>query len=195
MRESAKTERRAEERIVRDAFAALTGRTGDAVRYTMMTDTPVGTIGLAEGSSGLMRISYSRDEDEFLRRVLRQFGDRPFLRDPLDNVRRALDRYFSGKRLTFDLRFDLSSLPAFEQRVLEATAKIPPGRVAAYAQVAAQAGNPRASRAAGNALNHNPVAIVVPCHRVVRTDGSLGGYGGGLSRKEWLLQHEGATLA
>ncbi len=196
MKESARKERQAEERIVRRACAALTGRRGEPLRYAMMTDTPVGLLGLAAGPAGLVRVSYSRDEDRFLLGVLHRFGDRPVLRDPLDRERRALDRYFAGDRLTFEeLRFDLSELPPFEQRVLEATAAIPPGRVATYAQVAGKAGNPRASRAAGNALNHNPVAIVVPCHRVVRSDGSLGGYGGGVSRKEWLLQHEGATLA
>ncbi len=195
MKESAAAERRAVERMVLGAFQALAGRGGDPVRYAVLTDTPVGTLGLVEGSKGLMRLRYSRDEDEFLARVLREFGDRPFLRDPMDRVRRELDRYFAGRQLDFEkLRFDLSAVPPFERRVLEATARIPPGRVSTYAQVAAKAGNPRASRAAGNALNHNPVAIVVPCHRVVRSDGSLGGYGGGPSVKEWLLKHEGATL-
>ncbi len=196
MKESAQKERQAEERIVRGACAALTGRSGEPLRYAMMSDTPVGLLGIAVAPTGLVRIDFSRDEDRFLLDVLGRFDDRPVLRDPLDRERRALDRYFAGDRLTFeDLRFDLSALPPFEQRVLQATAAIPPGRVATYAQVAGKAGNPRASRAAGNALNHNPVAIVVPCHRVVRSDGSLGGYGGGLPRKEWLLRHEGATPA
>lgn len=194
MKESAVRERRAVERIVRGAFASLTGRTGEPVRYAMMSDTPVGTIGIAGGGAGVLRLDYVPDEEVFLRRMLELFGDRPVLRDPLDEVRRALDRYFSGKRLTFDVPVDLSTVSPFEQRVLRAAARIPPGRVATYTQIAGRAGNPRASRAAGNALNHNPVAIIVPCHRVVRSDGSLGGYGGGLPVKEWLLEHEGARL-
>jgi methylated-DNA-[protein]-cysteine S-methyltransferase len=195
MRETTAAERRALERIVRGAFASLTGREGAALRYVMMDDTPVGTLGIAAGPTGLVRVSFSRNEEEFLGRLLARFGNRPVMADPLDRVRRALDRYFSGKRLTFeDVPVDLSVVPRFERRVLDATARIPPGRVATYTEVAARAGNPRASRAAGNALNRNPVAIVVPCHRVIRRDGSLGGYGGGLPVKEWLLAHEGATL-
>ena len=110
----------------------------------------------------------------------------------LDRARRELERYFKGRDLAFDLEVDLSALSGFDRKVLEVTARIPAGKVATYAQVAAKAGNPRASRAAGNALHKNPVAIIVPCHRVLRSDGSLGGYGGGLPVKEWLLRHEGA---
>jgi len=158
-----------------------------------MTDTPVGVLGLASGEAGLCRLDFVRDEAHFLERMFADFADRPVLRsDALDPVRRELDRYFSGRQLTFDLAVDLSQVPRFHRRVLGVTARIPPGRVLTYTEVASKAGHPRASRAAGNALHRNPVAIVVPCHRVVRTDGSLGGYGGGLPAKEWLLEHEGA---
>jgi methylated-DNA-[protein]-cysteine S-methyltransferase len=189
-------ETRALERIVLGAFGSLTGRTGEPLRYTVMDDTPVGTIGLAAGAAGLCRLSYVRDEDTFLAGLFEAFAGRPVLRsDALDAARRALDRYFAGKRLDFDdLEVDLSDVPGFSRKVLRETARIPAGRVTTYAEVAARAGSPRATRAAGNALHNNPVAIVVPCHRVLRTDGSLGGYGGGVSVKEWLLQHEGATL-
>jgi len=136
---------------------------------------------------------FVKDEDAFVERLLAEFGDRPVMRSTaLDRARRELERYFKGRDLTFDLEVDLSVLSAFDRKVLEATARIPAGKVATYAQVAAKAGNPRASRAAGNALHKNPVAIIVPCHRVLRSDGSLGGYGGGLPVKEWLLRHEGA---
>lgn len=194
MKESAAGERRALERIVRGAFAELTGRDGAPLRFTTLAGTPVGTIGIAAGERGVMRLDYVHDEDEFVRRMLEVFGDRPLLADPLDAVRRELDRYFRGRRLSFDVAVDLGALPPFERRVLEATAKIPAGKVSTYAMVAAKAGNARASRAAGNALHRNPVAIIVPCHRVVRSDGSIGGYGGGVPTKEWLLRHEGATL-
>jgi len=188
-------ERQAALRIVSRAFGALTGRRGEELRYAMMDDTPVGILGLARGARGLRRVSFVRGEDEFLERLLAENGDAQILRsDELDDVRRALDRYFAGKRLDFDLAVDLSELAPFHRRVLGATAKVPAGRVATYTQIATRAGSPRASRAAGNALHANPVAIVVPCHRVLRTDGSLGGYGGGLPIKEWLLRHEGALL-
>ena len=190
-----RAERAALERIVAGAFAELTGRKEEPVRYTLMTDTPVGVIGLAAGEAGLCRLDYVRDEQHFLQRLLDAFADRPVFRtDALDDVRRELDRYFAGKDLRFDLPVDLSAVHGFSRRVLQATMRIRPGQVLTYSQVAARAGNVRASRAAGNALHDNPVAIVVPCHRIVRSDGSLGGYGGGLPIKEWLLQHEGATL-
>lgn len=186
-------ERRAVEHIVLGAFEQLTGRRGEPMRYSMMEDTPVGVIGLAAGEKGLRRLDFVKNEAIFVERLFDRYGDRPILRsDDLDDVRRAMDRYFAGKRLDFDVRVDLSDVSGFSRKVLRETARIPVGKVLTYTEVAARAGNPRASRAAGNALHHNPVAIVVPCHRVLRSDGSLGGYGGGLHVKEWLLEHEGA---
>ncbi len=191
--EHAAAERRAVERIVLDTFGALTGRRNEPLRYAMMDDTPVGVLGLAAGKKGLRHVTFVHGEDEFIELLLAEHGDVPVLHSAaLDDVRRALGRYFAGRRLEFDLKVDLSGLPHFHRRVLDATARIPAGQVATYTQVASRAGSPRASRAAGNALHNNPVAIIVPCHRVLRTDGSLGGYGGGLPIKEWLLQHEGA---
>jgi methylated-DNA-[protein]-cysteine S-methyltransferase len=109
----------------------------------------------------------------------------------LDEVRRELDEYFAGQRHEFELEIDWSLTRGFTRRVLQATAKIDYGAVRSYAQVAAQAGSPRAVRAAGNALGANPMPIVVPCHRVVRTGGALGGYTGGIERKQHLLRIEG----
>lgn len=187
------TERRAVERIVLSTFERLTGREGEPLRYAMMEDTPVGVLGLAAGEAGLRRLDFVKDEAAFVERLFESYGDRPILRsDDLDKVRRALDRYFAGDRLTFDLPVDLSDVSGFHERVLRAAARIPVGEVLTYTEIAARAGNPRASRAAGNALHNNPVAIIVPCHRIVRSDGSLGGYGGGLPIKAWLLRHEGA---
>jgi len=193
--EQAAVERQAVERIVLGAFGELTGRRSEPLRFTIMDDTPVGVLGLAAGVRGLRHVNYVRGEDEFVERLLAEHGDVPVLRDALDTVRRALDRYFAGRRLAFDLAVDLGDLPPFNRLVLDATARIPAGRVATYSDVASRAGSPRAQRAAGNALHNNPVAIVVPCHRVLRSDGSLGGYGGGVTRKEWLLAHEGARPA
>src|SRR5206468_12575894 len=106
-------------------------------------------------------------------------------------VRRELDEYFAGKRRAFDLAIDWRLHEGFPRRVLRATARIPYGKVRSYAEVAAKAGSPRGSRAAGNALGSNSMPIVVPCHRVVRSGGALGGYTGGVERKEYLLELEG----
>ncbi len=107
-------------------------------------------------------------------------------------MRRELDEYFAGRRREFELALDWALIGPFARRVLQATAAIPYGGVLSYAEVAAEAGSPRGSRAAGNALGANPIPIVIPCHRVLRSGGALGGYGGGLERKRWLLELEGA---
>jgi methylated-DNA-[protein]-cysteine S-methyltransferase len=111
---------------------------------------------------------------------------------PLEEVRRELDQYFGGRRRAFELPLDWGLVGPFGRRVLGVTSQIPYGGVLSYAEVAADAGSPRGFRAAGNALGSNPMPIVVPCHRVLRSGGSLGGYGGGLARKRWLLELEGA---
>jgi methylated-DNA-[protein]-cysteine S-methyltransferase len=109
----------------------------------------------------------------------------------LDAARRELDEYFDGKRQAFDLPLDWSLTRGFSGRVLRATARIGFGEISTYAEVASRAGSPRAVRAAGNALGSNPMPVVVPCHRVLRTGGALGGYTGGLERKQFLLGLEG----
>src|SRR5260370_21060119 len=108
---------------------------------------------------------------------------------------RELAEYFRGGRHDFGVDVDLSGLTPFQTRVLLATAKIPFGEVRTYGTVAKRAGNAKASRAAGGALNHNPIPIVVPCHRVVGSNGSLVGYAGGLDVKRKLLAIEGADVA
>ena len=107
-------------------------------------------------------------------------------------LRRELDEYFAGGRRTFDVPVDWALTSGFTRKVLEATAAIPFGEVGTYRSVAVAAGSERATRAAGNALSSNPIPIVVPCHRVLRTGGGLGGYAGGLERKRRLLALEGA---
>ena len=110
-------------------------------------------------------------------------------------MRRELDEYFAGTRTRVrPARSTGRSRPASAGAILEATAEIPFGRVSTYGAVAAQAGNPKASRAAGRALGANPIPIVVPCHRVVGASGKLTGYAGGLHRKEALLALEGARV-
>lgn len=104
-----------------------------------------------------------------------------------------LGEYFDGERTDFDVPLDLVGTP-FRLSVWQELLRIPFGRTLSYGQLACRIGNPRASRAVGGANHHNPVAIIVPCHRVIGADGSLVGYGGGLDRKAWLLEHEWAVL-
>ena len=106
-------------------------------------------------------------------------------------MRRELEEYFEGRRSGFDLPIDWSLSHGFTGKVLRQTARIGFGKTSTYAEVASRAGSPRAVRAAGNALGANPIPVVVPCHRVLRTGGALGGYTGGLERKEFLLRLEG----
>jgi methylated-DNA-[protein]-cysteine S-methyltransferase len=110
----------------------------------------------------------------------------------LDEARRQLELYFEGRLHRFELPLDWRLSRGFRRRVLRETARVPYGRTATYAQLAARAGSARAYRAAGSALGSNPIPIVVPCHRVLRSGGDLGGYGGGLDMKESLLKLEGA---
>ena len=111
----------------------------------------------------------------------------------LTRARRQLTEYFAGSRTTFDLPLDPSGT-AFQQRVWEALRKIPYGTTTSYGELARRLGNGRATRAVGAANGQNPISIVVPCHRVVGAKGDLTGFGGGLDRKRWLLEHEGALL-
>jgi methylated-DNA-[protein]-cysteine S-methyltransferase len=157
-------------------------------------DSPFGTLLLAATKRGLVRLAFpEEDVDGVLERIALRVSPRILeARSTLDPARRELDEYFAGERKRFDLPLDWTLVGPFGRRVLRAASNIPSGRVLSYAQVAAKAGNPRASRAAGNALGANPIPIVVPCHRVLRSGGALGGYGGGLDRKRFLLELEGA---
>jgi methylated-DNA-[protein]-cysteine S-methyltransferase len=158
-----------------------------------LTDSPLGTLLVAATERGLCRISFDPEPEREVEALARAFGPR-VLRSPrpVEGARRALDEYFAGGRRAFDLPLDLSPLPAFQRLVLDELVHVPFGRVETYGGLAARLGRPRAARAVGGALNRNPVPIVVPCHRVVGSTGSLVGYGGGLERKERLLALEGA---
>ena len=156
-------------------------------------DSPLGRLMVAVTPRGLIRLAYpNEDPDDALESLAAAVSPR-VLESPraTGGIRRELDEYFGGARRRFDTRVDWSLTRGFFRKVLEATATIPFGAVATYRDVAAIAGNPGATRAAGNALGSNPIPIVVPCHRVVRTGGGLGGYTGGLERKVTLLRLEG----
>jgi methylated-DNA-[protein]-cysteine S-methyltransferase len=156
-------------------------------------DSPLGPLLLAATPRGLACVSYSefRSEDETLQHLAARLSPR-VLEAPgrLDDARRQLDDYFSGRRRDFDLALDWGLVGDFGRRVLGRTAGIPYGSVATYGEVARGIGSPGAARATGNALGSNPMPIVVPCHRVVASGGKLGGYTGGVERKELLLTLE-----
>jgi methylated-DNA-[protein]-cysteine S-methyltransferase len=159
-----------------------------------LADTPLGTLLLAKTERGLCRIEYDPEPDRGVETLARAFGRR-VLRTPgaLDDARRQLDEYFEGSRQSFDLALDLGlATKPFSRRVLEQLTRVPYGEVTTYGALAAKAGAPRAARAVGTVMNRNPIPIVLPCHRVVGSSGSLVGYGGGLPRKEALLRLESA---
>jgi len=172
-----------------DLVQAATAASLLDVAYATL-DSPVGTLLLATTPIGLVRIAYldGDDQDAVLQDLAVRVSPR-VLAAPraLDEPRRELDEYFAGRRSTFETALDWQLTGGFGRRVLQATAQIPYGSVSTYKDVAAHAGSPRGSRAAGNALGANPLPIVVPCHRVIYSGGGLGGYTGGVGRKRVLL--------
>lgn len=164
-------------------------------------DSPLGELLAAVTPRGLLRLSYDPSRnDAVLAEIAAKVSPR-VLEAParLDPVRRELDEYFGGRRRRFDLKVDWSLTRGFFRKILRATAALDYGQLATYKQMAEAAGSPRAVRAAGNALGSNPIPIVVPCHRIVRTGGKMGGYGGTLGPyiggpgiKQRLLELEGA---
>ncbi len=159
-------------------------------------DSPFGPLLVAATRRGLIRLAYpDQGRDEVLGQLATRVSPR-VVESPerLDEVRRQLDDYFDRERQDFDIDVDYTLTRGFVRKVLRATARIPYGELSTYRLVAAGAGNARAARAAGNALGGNPIPIVVPCHRVIHSTGGLGGYTGGLERKEFLLELEGASI-
>lgn len=185
--------------VLADARERLLGRAKRAGLTTVGYDllpSPLGPLWVAITPRGVATIHYGEEPSESeLRRLVRVYGPGivPDHRRSSD-LARELDQYFNGKRRAFDIAYDLSGLTPFQTRVLNATAKIPFGSVSTYGAIAKRAGNQKASRAAGGALNQNPIPIVVPCHRVVGSTGALVGYAGGLDVKSRLLGIEGADL-
>jgi methylated-DNA-[protein]-cysteine S-methyltransferase len=162
------------------------------VAYTT-TDSPFGPLLLAQTPRGLVRVGLpNQDPDELLVELAERVSPR-VLEAPaqLDEVRRELDLYFEGELDRFDLPLDWRLSEGFRLRVLRGIARIPYGQTRSYTEMARGAGNERAVRAAGTACGRNPIPLVVPCHRVLRTGGALGGYGGGLPMKRALLELEG----
>jgi methylated-DNA-[protein]-cysteine S-methyltransferase len=185
---------RVEEGEVEGAVAAFLRRAdrerGVDVAYEEM-DSPLGRLVVAVTARGLVRLAYP-DETDVLDELARDVSPRILrLAGRTDGARRELDEYFEGRRHRFGVPVDWSLTKGFTRKVLRAAARIPFGELSTYREVASRAGSERAYRAAGNALGSNPIPIVVPCHRVVHSGGGLGGYTGGLERKEFLLTLEG----
>ncbi len=178
-----------------DLAAALAQAEADGlvdVAYAV-TDSPVGPLLVAATAAGLVRLAFEReDDDEVLGQLAERVSPR-VLEAParLDEVRRELDEYFAGGRDHFDLALDWRLSAGFRRTVLETLyADVDYGHTVSYLELATMVGNPKASRAVGTAMATNPIPIVVPCHRVLRTGGQLGGYGGGLPTKIKLLELE-----
>ncbi len=183
-------QRRLHARLVADAAEA--GILDVAYRTI---DSPVGSLLLAATEIGLVRVAYASEGHDG---VLGQLADRVsprVLRAPrrLDQVAREIEEYFAGRRNVFDLVLDYQLSHGFRRTVLRHLREIGYGATASYAAIAAAAGNPNAVRAVGTACAKNPLPVVVPCHRVVRSDGSLGQYVGGPEAKRALLTLESAV--
>ncbi len=170
---------------------------GKLVYYGYVPHTRVGPLFVAVSERGVVALDFGLSEREFVDRVAHRTKATLVRSD--DQAAEALQQvleYLDGKRTTFDLPLDMSRMSEFQRRVLGVALKIPRGKYLTYGDVAKAIGKPQASRAVGQALGHNPVPIVIPCHRVLGSDGSLHGYsgGGGIQTKAWLLRLEGAPL-
>ena len=155
-------------------------------------DSPLGPLLLAATEQGLVRLAYEQEDHEQVLQTLAARVSPRILRAPgrLDEAATQLDDYFAGSRHSFDLPVDLRLAAGFRRQVLDHLRTIGYGRTESYTAVAAATGRPRAVRAVGSACATNPLPVVVPCHRVLRSDGTLGGYIGGLGAKRTLLALE-----
>ena len=185
-----------------DAMARLRARLGEAAARDGLLDiayreidSPVGSLLLAATEQGLVRVAYEVQDHDRVLALLAETVSPRILRAParLDPVARQLEEYFGGGRQRFDVPLDFRLAHGFRRSVLAHLPDIGYGHTESYAQVAAATGSPRAVRAVGTACALNPLPVVVPCHRVIRSDGSLGQYAGGAAAKEILLELEGAA--
>jgi methylated-DNA-[protein]-cysteine S-methyltransferase len=157
-------------------------------------DTPTGEMLIVADHAGNLRAADWTDHEARMLRLLRlQYGENGFRLEPCCNpngLRDAINDYFAGEFNAIDTLPVQTGGTAFQQRVWHALREIPCGTTISYARLAERIGRPTAVRAVGLANGSNPVAVVVPCHRVIGSNGSLTGYGGGIERKRWLLAHE-----
>ncbi len=156
-------------------------------------ESPIGPLAVAERAERLCLLHFGGDDDYVERTIERWYPGEARARRPVAQVRAILARYFAGDCGVIDtVAVELNGTD-FQKRVWQALRRIPSGATLSYAELARRVGEPAAVRAVGAANGANPVALIVPCHRVIGSDGSLTGYGGGLERKRWLLTHEGVV--
>jgi methylated-DNA-[protein]-cysteine S-methyltransferase len=170
----------------------------ETVFYDQLKDTPVGDMWIAVREGKVVAVEYGHTESEFIEYLLKLTHGRPTRSgEQVAEAKAQVQDYLQGKITTFGIPFDISTQTEFQRRVLQATLKVPRGQVATYLEIAKTIGKPKASRAVGQALRRNPIPIVIPCHRVIASDGTLGGYSGvmGDKRKIKLLKLEGVMLA
>lgn len=182
---------------LRDAVASRAEASGDLDVAFRLLDSPVGPLLVAVTGAGLCRVAFEVEgHDAVVEELARRIGSR-VLRAPgrLDPVARELEGYFAGTARVFDTPVDLRLASGFRRTVLQRLALVPYGERIGYAGLAAAVGNPGASRAVGTACATNPVPLVLPCHRVVRGDGTYGAYRGGSRVKRFLLEFEAAHRA
>lgn len=179
---------------MRERFASRARGAGLVDVSYVTTDSPVGRLLLARTDAGLVRIGFEmQGEDALLEELAARVGPRVVRASgPLDELRRQLDQYFAGRRRHFEVPIDWRLSHGYRLEVLLELARVPFGTTESYADLAAQTSSPKAVRAVGTACSTNPIPIVVPCHRIVRSDGRIGNYLGGRDVKVALLEHEGA---
>jgi methylated-DNA-[protein]-cysteine S-methyltransferase len=182
---------------MRKVLEALERATAQAVREGLVDawywrqPSPLGRLTVVTTDAGVCAVAFPEADEETLEEVAAALGPNVCpARGETAEVRRQLDEYFRRKREEFELLTDLRLTTEFRQRVLRRLEAVPYGATMTYAELAAAVGRPRGPRAIGQAVGHNPVPIIVPCHRVVGSDGTLTGYGGGLDRKRLLLDLE-----
>jgi methylated-DNA-[protein]-cysteine S-methyltransferase len=157
-------------------------------------DSPIGPLTAAERGGRVCLLHFGADGPAIDAMFERWYPGEPRARQPLPGVGSTLRRYFEGECDVLDsVAVEFNGTP-FQKQVWQALRRIQSGSTISYAELARRIGNPSAIRAVGTANGANPVAVIVPCHRVIGSDGSLTGYGGGLERKQWLLSHEGVAV-
>jgi methylated-DNA-[protein]-cysteine S-methyltransferase len=175
----------------------LRKRANPGIAYDRLVGTPFGDLLVAVSERGVIALRFGGSAADFREALVDKYGAE-VRRDPdqVSDVMDQLGEYFEGSRGEFEISFDLSGLSAFQRSVLEAVQKVPRGSYVTYLELARRIGKPKSARAVGQALGHNPIPILIPCHRVIASNGSLGGYSGpgGIETKSELLRMEGAVL-
>jgi methylated-DNA-[protein]-cysteine S-methyltransferase len=176
---------------------AMASARKEQIFYDVLPRSPIGPVYIALSARGVVAIDFSDGEEAFLSWIQKRTGVYP-MRSPerMAEATHQVEEYLAGKRAAFDLPVDMRFLTDFQRTVLHAVMRVPRGEVITYGALARVIGRPKAARAVGRALGSNPIPIVIPCHRVLASDGSLGGYSGrgGVRTKADLLRLEGVSL-